>query len=121
MVRLFPVHERDAPFGEADCPLVVTKPDAFCSPGGIVMTVPKYSAVYASVTIEATPVDAGCELVLTHEEVLPGWAKATQQNWGRHPWPAGRLVATSVVEVAAFAWSPEAGVLFSGTFPSPRR
>lgn len=48
---------------------------------GFSFAVPKYSAVYTRVTVEVTPVGAGCELVLTHEGVLPEWAEATQQGW----------------------------------------
>ncbi|MHA6204141.1 SRPBCC family protein [Dyella soli] len=44
--------------------------------------VPKYSAVHTRVAIELTPAGDGCELVLTHEGVLPAWAEATEQGWG---------------------------------------
>ncbi|RDI99925.1 SRPBCC domain-containing protein [Dyella solisilvae] len=44
--------------------------------------VPRYSTAHTRVSIDITPWGAGCELVLTHEEVLPEWAEATQRGWG---------------------------------------
>jgi uncharacterized protein YndB with AHSA1/START domain len=44
--------------------------------------VPKYSDVYTRVMIEVMPIGSGCELVLTHEGVLPEWAEPTKQGWG---------------------------------------
>ena len=45
-------------------------------------TVPKYSPLSTRVTIDLASVDGGCELVLTHEGVLPEWAEATRRGWG---------------------------------------
>lgn len=44
--------------------------------------VPKFDPAVTRVTIDITPRAKGCELVLTHEDVLPDWADATQQGWG---------------------------------------
>jgi uncharacterized protein YndB with AHSA1/START domain len=43
--------------------------------------VPKYSSEGTRVTVEIEPRDTGCELVLTHEGVLPEWAEKTQEGW----------------------------------------
>jgi len=45
--------------------------------------VPKYSSVYTRVAIEIARHGDCCELTLTHEGVLPEWADATRQGWGR--------------------------------------
>ena len=45
--------------------------------------VPRYSDVYTHVTIELERHDTGCELILTHEGVLPEWADATREGWGK--------------------------------------
>ena len=44
--------------------------------------VPKYSKLFTRVSIDLTPVPAGCELMLTHEGVLPDYIERTQQGWG---------------------------------------
>lgn len=44
--------------------------------------VPRYSEAVTRVTVDITPAANGCDLVLTHEDVLPEWADATQQGWG---------------------------------------
>ncbi|WP_430388740.1 SRPBCC family protein [Dyella sp. 20L07] len=43
--------------------------------------VPKYSADYTRVTIELERRGTSCELVLTHQGVLPEWVEATQHGW----------------------------------------
>jgi uncharacterized protein YndB with AHSA1/START domain len=43
--------------------------------------VPKYSPVATKVIIDIVPQGAGCELTLTHEGVLPEWAKPTESGW----------------------------------------
>jgi len=64
--------------------------------------VPKFDPAVTRVTLDITPVGKGCELVLTHEDVLPDWADATQQGWGMilghlaenlHQQPTRQLVA----------------------------
>jgi uncharacterized protein YndB with AHSA1/START domain len=68
--------------------------------------VPKYDPAVTRVTLDITPVGQGCELVLTHEDVLPEWSDATQQGWGmilghleenlrNHP-PRQRLAADTI-------------------------
>jgi uncharacterized protein YndB with AHSA1/START domain len=42
---------------------------------------PKFSAETTRVTIEITPLAGGCELILTHEGVLPDYAERTQSGW----------------------------------------
>jgi uncharacterized protein YndB with AHSA1/START domain len=44
-------------------------------------SVPKYSNVVTTVTIEIAPTGTGCELTLVHEGVLPEWASQTEQGW----------------------------------------
>jgi len=44
-------------------------------------SVPKYSSVVTTVTIDVVPTGAGCELTLVHEGVLPEWASQTEQGW----------------------------------------
>jgi uncharacterized protein YndB with AHSA1/START domain len=44
-------------------------------------SVPKYSSVVTTVTIDIVPTGAGCELTLIHEGVLPEWASQTEQGW----------------------------------------
>ena len=44
-------------------------------------SVPKYSSVVTTVTIDIVPAGAGCELTLVHEGVLPEWAAQTEQGW----------------------------------------
>jgi uncharacterized protein YndB with AHSA1/START domain len=43
--------------------------------------VPKYSPVITKVIIDILPQGTGCELTLTHEGVLPEWAKSTESGW----------------------------------------
>jgi uncharacterized protein YndB with AHSA1/START domain len=43
--------------------------------------VPKYSAQVTQVTIDITPRENGCELMLLHEHVLPEWASQTEEGW----------------------------------------
>ena len=52
-------------------------------PRRIVFTfsVPKYSSVETTVTLELAEAGAGCELTLVHEGVLPEWASQTEQGW----------------------------------------
>jgi uncharacterized protein YndB with AHSA1/START domain len=44
-------------------------------------SVPKYSAVVTRVSIDITASGAGCELTLTHENVLPEWLEPTRSGW----------------------------------------
>ena len=44
--------------------------------------VPRYSPLETRVTLDIVPSGKGCELTLTHENVLPEWADQTQQGWG---------------------------------------
>lgn len=44
-------------------------------------SVPKYSSVVTTVTIDVAPAATGCELTLVHEGVLPEWASQTEQGW----------------------------------------
>ena len=44
-------------------------------------SVPKYSSVVTTVTIDIVPTGTGCELTLVHEGVLPEWASQTEQGW----------------------------------------
>lgn len=46
-------------------------------------TVPKYSTVSTQVSIDIRPLPTGCELVLTHEGVLPEWSQRTAEGWGK--------------------------------------
>ena len=43
--------------------------------------VPQYSPVVTKVIIDIVATDTGCELVLTHEGVLPEWASPTESGW----------------------------------------
>jgi hypothetical protein len=52
--------------------------------------VPKFSSEDTRVTIDIAPRGAGCELTLTHEGVLPDYAKGTESGWGTIP---GQLAA----------------------------
>jgi uncharacterized protein YndB with AHSA1/START domain len=45
--------------------------------------VPKFSPQRTRVTIDISPLAAGCELVLTHEGVQPDYASRTEGGWGR--------------------------------------
>lgn len=46
-------------------------------------TVPHYSPQETKVTLDLAPAGKGCELTLTHEHVLPEWAEATREGWGK--------------------------------------
>ena len=43
--------------------------------------VPKYSDLYTKVTLDIEPTPEGCTLTLTHEGVLPEYAKDTPKGW----------------------------------------
>jgi len=43
--------------------------------------VPKYSSENTRVTVEITPAGSGCELTLTHHNVLPEWNDRTREGW----------------------------------------
>lgn len=43
--------------------------------------VPKYSTVSTRVTVEIQPMGTGCELTLTHENVLPDYGTRTEAGW----------------------------------------
>ena len=43
--------------------------------------VPKYSKHFSRVSIDIAIVDDGCELTLTHEDVLPDYAEKTPKGW----------------------------------------
>jgi uncharacterized protein YndB with AHSA1/START domain len=45
-------------------------------------SVPKYSNQITRVTVEIVPLANGCELTVTHEDVLPEWASQTEAGWG---------------------------------------
>jgi len=44
-------------------------------------SVPKYSEQVTRVTIGIAPLETGCELTLTHENVLPDYAGRTEAGW----------------------------------------
>jgi len=44
-------------------------------------SVPKYSSVVTTVTVDLVRVPTGCEVTLVHEGVLPEWASSTEQGW----------------------------------------
>ena len=44
--------------------------------------VPMYSPAMTRVSIDIVPLGPGCELTLTHEDVLPEWATQTEAGWG---------------------------------------
>jgi uncharacterized protein YndB with AHSA1/START domain len=44
-------------------------------------SVPKYSSAVTRVTVEISPIGSGCELVLTHEGVLPEHSSQTESGW----------------------------------------
>ena len=43
--------------------------------------VPRYAPQVTRVSIEITPTSSGCDLMFTHEDVLPDWAEKTMQGW----------------------------------------
>ncbi len=44
-------------------------------------SVPKYSALVTRVTIDIVPLGTGCELTLTHEDVLPEYGEGSKAGW----------------------------------------
>jgi uncharacterized protein YndB with AHSA1/START domain len=48
---------------------------------GFTFQVPKYSDVTTRVTVEIAPLDPGCELTLTHHNVLPEWRESSEAGW----------------------------------------
>jgi uncharacterized protein YndB with AHSA1/START domain len=44
-------------------------------------SVPKFAKQITRVTVDIVPLDSGCQLTLTHEDVLPDWASATEAGW----------------------------------------
>lgn len=44
-------------------------------------SVPKFSAQRTLVTIDIVPSGSGCELTLTHEDVIPEYASGTEAGW----------------------------------------
>ncbi len=46
-------------------------------------SVPKYSKLSTTVTIDVMPLGTGCALTLTHDGVLPEYASRTQEGWGK--------------------------------------
>ena len=44
-------------------------------------SVPMYSSVVTTVTIDLASAGTGCELTLVHEGVVPEWASQTEQGW----------------------------------------
>jgi uncharacterized protein YndB with AHSA1/START domain len=45
--------------------------------------VPKYSQEQSQVRVDIVPMESGCELTLTHENVLPDYRDRTESGWGR--------------------------------------
>jgi len=45
--------------------------------------VPKYSKQITRVTIDIKPLSTGCELTLTHDNVLAEWFDQTRGGWGK--------------------------------------
>ncbi|HEY1785380.1 MAG TPA: SRPBCC family protein [Pirellulales bacterium] len=46
-------------------------------------SVPKYSALSTTVTIDIVAAGTSCELKLTHDGVLPEYASRTREGWGK--------------------------------------
>jgi uncharacterized protein YndB with AHSA1/START domain len=46
-------------------------------------SVPKYSKLSTTVTIDVMPLGTGCALTLTHDGVLPEYASRTREGWGK--------------------------------------
>jgi uncharacterized protein YndB with AHSA1/START domain len=45
-------------------------------------SVPKFAKQITRVTVDIEPLDSGCELTLSHTDVLPEWASASEAGWG---------------------------------------
>jgi uncharacterized protein YndB with AHSA1/START domain len=43
--------------------------------------VPKFSSIFTRVSIDIRPLEAGCELTLTHDGVLPEYETRTNNGW----------------------------------------
>jgi uncharacterized protein YndB with AHSA1/START domain len=43
--------------------------------------VPQFDPRATTVTLDFRPLEGGCEVVLTHEGVLPEWAEGTPKGW----------------------------------------
>jgi uncharacterized protein YndB with AHSA1/START domain len=46
-------------------------------------SVPKYSKLSSTVSIDIAPIGTGCGLTLTHDGVLAEYASRTQEGWGK--------------------------------------
>jgi uncharacterized protein YndB with AHSA1/START domain len=46
-------------------------------------SVPKYSTVVTRVALELKPLPTGCELTLTHADILPEWLESSKEGWGK--------------------------------------
>ncbi len=55
--------------------------------------VPKYSPIMTRVTIDIARIDTGCDLVLTHDGVLPEWASRSESGWTMLLEALGRAIA----------------------------
>lgn len=44
-------------------------------------SVPKYAKAITRVTIDIKSLESGCQLTLTHEDVLPEWASGSEAGW----------------------------------------
>ena len=44
-------------------------------------SVPRYSPHVSRITVDIVPLGDGCELTLTHADVLPEWASRTKEGW----------------------------------------
>jgi len=77
--------------------------------------VPRYSSRQTKVTLDILPSGAGCELTLTHENVLPEWASQTQDGWTK-------ILGSLAEQLAAGGYGEliEAGTLrFERLLPGP--
>jgi uncharacterized protein YndB with AHSA1/START domain len=45
--------------------------------------VPKYSSIVTTVTLDIAALGQGCELTLTHENVLSEYAERSKEGWGK--------------------------------------
>jgi len=74
--------------------------------------VPKFSSQVTTVTVEITPLGTGCELILTHANVLPEWASQTQEGW--------TMILGGLAASLDYAALPEPGTLrFERVLPGP--